>query len=25
VITGWHVYRTAEEKEVGSEIPAFYL
>jgi len=25
VITGWHVYKVAKEKEVGSEIPAFYL
>jgi alanine dehydrogenase len=25
VITGWHVYRAAEEKGIGSEIPAFYL
>jgi len=25
VITSWHVYRMAEEKEMGNEIPAFYL
>jgi alanine dehydrogenase len=25
VITSWHVYRLAEEKGVGSEIPAFFL
>jgi len=25
VITAWHVYKTAEEKGLGREIPAFYL
>lgn len=25
VITSWHVYRMAEEKGIGNEIPAFYL